>query len=525
MTTLSCRITGGDFDSAGIATRKLKEHLVRIGVDAAALRRAMIASYEAEMNVVIHAGTGTLWARVDGETLDLEVSDEGPGIPNVELALREGWSTASGKAREMGFGAGMGLPNIRRNSDLFEIETRVGRGTRIRSTIRLRPERAPAQSAPSAGAPMPLSREPSRCRACLRCLFACPTGALRVREGGPTVIDARCIGCAQCAAECADGVFGIADPREVPAVAADSVLILPRGFLYGLPARLAPARILGTLQKLGFSEIRFLEEWELALRAETRRRAAEPGSVRPLISPLCPGAVALIEASFPSLIPNLAPLRYPIEAAGEDFPLRRAVLVASCPGQLSVASHATLTERLTVLTPSILGALVLSKLAEEARTAGPGPAAPSFSPSPGELRVSGARHVLKALAEAETGGLDEVKVLELSLCDGGCSGSPFICADPCLAPPAVEREGAFGFGPASAIHRSRPFVRRAGARLDPDMVQAMSKLSRIDELTRTLPGRDCGVCGSPGCGAFAEDIVQGRADIAGCPYASEEDSK
>ncbi len=97
----------------------------------------MIASYEAEMNVVIHARTGTLWARLDSGKLDLEIADEGPGIPNVELALREGWSTASEKAREMGFGAGMGLPNIRRNSDLFDIETRVGRGTRIRSTILL----------------------------------------------------------------------------------------------------------------------------------------------------------------------------------------------------------------------------------------------------------------------------------------------------------------------------------------------------------------------------------------------------
>ena len=137
MITMSYRISGGDFDTAGLATRSLKEHLARVGVGAAVMRRAMIASYEAEMNVVIHARTGTLWARLENGKLDLEVADEGPGIPDVDLALREGWSTASEKARQMGFGAGMGLPNIRRNSDQFDIETRVGRGTRIRSTILL----------------------------------------------------------------------------------------------------------------------------------------------------------------------------------------------------------------------------------------------------------------------------------------------------------------------------------------------------------------------------------------------------
>ena len=135
MITLSHGIVGGDFDSAGMATRKLKDQLARIGVGALALRRVMIAAYEAEMNVVIHARAGTLWARLDGDKLDLEIADEGPGIPDVELALREGWSTASEKARQMGFGAGMGLPNIRKNADRFRISSRVDRGTRLEIII------------------------------------------------------------------------------------------------------------------------------------------------------------------------------------------------------------------------------------------------------------------------------------------------------------------------------------------------------------------------------------------------------
>ena len=186
MITLSYRIQGGDFDSAGLATRKLKEQLSKIGIGAPVMRRAMIASYEAEMNVVIHARTGTLWARLDEEKLDLEVADEGPGIPDVQLALREGWSTASSQARQMGFGAGLGLPNIRKNSDLFDIETRVGRGTRIRSTILLgaRDE----GDAPLLNVPGFLSLDYRRCRACLRCIFACPTAApLNVAAPGAEV--------------------------------------------------------------------------------------------------------------------------------------------------------------------------------------------------------------------------------------------------------------------------------------------------------------------------------------------------
>jgi signal transduction histidine kinase len=87
--TLNRRIEGGDFGSAGSATRMLKDQLRMAGVPVDTLRRAMIASYEAEMNVVIHARRGTLWARIDGEQLDLEVIDDGPGIPDIELALRE----------------------------------------------------------------------------------------------------------------------------------------------------------------------------------------------------------------------------------------------------------------------------------------------------------------------------------------------------------------------------------------------------------------------------------------------------
>jgi len=268
------------------------------------------------------------------------------------------------------------------------------------------------------------------------------------------------------------------------------------------------------LAALGF-EVRFLEEWEESVRAEARRIARDPSGARPVIVPVCPAAVALIEASFPSLIPNLAQVRFPIEAAGEDFPLRPAALVAACPAQLQVASHGTLTGRLTVLSPARLSALVHSALTAE-RGEGRVPSLPAGQACAGELRVTGARSAIRALNQAETGGLKDVSVLEIALCDGGCSGSPYVCPDPWLVP--NRERGISERSEASVLPRHRPFARRAGARLDDDMAEAMRKLTRIDELTRVLPGRDCGVCGSPSCGALAEDVVLGRASAARCPY-------
>jgi anti-sigma regulatory factor (Ser/Thr protein kinase)/Na+-translocating ferredoxin:NAD+ oxidoreductase RNF subunit RnfB len=530
MITMSCRIEGGDFDAAGLATRRLKEQMAKIGVDAKIMRRAMIASYEAEMNVVIHARTGTLWARLDEGKLDLEIADEGPGIPDVQLALREGWSTASEKAREMGFGAGLGLPNIRRNSDLFEIETRVGKGTRIRSTINLgtqgagKTEAAPAaEAAPTAA----LSLETSRCRECLRCIFACPTAALRVHHGGPSLLAELCVGCTACAVECGASVYAIreADDRPIADIARGAVLVAPRGFFSGFPLESSPLRVLGALRELGFSEIRLAEEWEESLRAEARALAAAGGRPRPLISPLCPAVVALVESRFPSLIPNLGPWLSPLQAAGEEFPLRPVVLVSVCPAQDSACRSASLTGRLTVLTPARLSAAVLPLIqGHRAQAAGEGFADPRpAARGRDELAVNGVRHVLRVLSAAEAGALGGTALLELSLCDAGCSGSPYLSADPFLSLHRWQQASlgtVRAAGSAGAVPRVKPYAQRAGVRLDGDMARAIRKLSAIDELSRTLPGRDCGACGAPTCATFAEDVVLGRAAADGCRYAA-----
>jgi anti-sigma regulatory factor (Ser/Thr protein kinase) len=124
-------ISGGDFSKAGTISTKIKEILQEIGIDPTIIRRAAIASYEAEMNVVMYANKGSLILNITPEKLHLQLEDNGPGIEDIEKAMQEGFSTATDKMREMGFGAGMGLPNIKRNADRFEISSTPGEGTSL----------------------------------------------------------------------------------------------------------------------------------------------------------------------------------------------------------------------------------------------------------------------------------------------------------------------------------------------------------------------------------------------------------
>lgn len=113
-----------------------KKALTRLGLPPQIIKRAAIAMYEAEINAVIHAGGGTAEAEIFPDHIRICVIDSGPGIPDVEQAMQEGWSTAPDTAREMGFGAGMGLPNIKKNADEMKIDTEIGRGTTLTIIIR-----------------------------------------------------------------------------------------------------------------------------------------------------------------------------------------------------------------------------------------------------------------------------------------------------------------------------------------------------------------------------------------------------
>jgi len=125
-------IEGGNFANAGVVSTEVKSILKKIGLDPKLVRRVAISTFEGEMNVVMHARRGRVLLDVTPRSIDMVIEDEGPGIQDIELAMQEGFTTATEEMRAMGFGSGMGLPNIKRNADRMQIESTIGKGTALK---------------------------------------------------------------------------------------------------------------------------------------------------------------------------------------------------------------------------------------------------------------------------------------------------------------------------------------------------------------------------------------------------------
>ena len=130
-------VDGDDFTSAGQASVQVKKDLRRLGVDSETIRRVSIAMYEGEINMVIHAGGGVAEVRVTEEAIEIILADRGPGIADINLAMQDGYSTATETVRSLGFGAGMGLPNMKRYTDYMDIQSTVGVGTTVTMRVNL----------------------------------------------------------------------------------------------------------------------------------------------------------------------------------------------------------------------------------------------------------------------------------------------------------------------------------------------------------------------------------------------------
>ena len=134
-------VPGDDFTRAGEASGAVKRKMRQLGFDSDVIRRMAIAMYEGEINMVIHAGGGEADVEILTDRVTAVLTDHGPGIPDVDKAMQEGWSPAPDNVRSLGFGAGMGLPNIKKYSDTLDIQTKVGEGTVLTMTVLVRSEK------------------------------------------------------------------------------------------------------------------------------------------------------------------------------------------------------------------------------------------------------------------------------------------------------------------------------------------------------------------------------------------------
>jgi len=299
---------------------------------------------------------------------------------------------------------------------------------------------------------------------------------------------------------------------------AEATLVVPGVLL----AEIAPGGdvqpALDALARLGFRRVRVLEEWEDALRRAVLRHAQESPGPRPMISPVCPAAVKLIQTRFPSLLGHVAPFLTPVEAARQELSGGRVVFAAACPAQQTALGRGAESVALSGLRKAVLPLIGRERRGAGRRSEAPAADGPADA---AVLRISGMRHVVTALDEMENGLLAEECVIELFACAQGCFGTPLAPRNPFAARRRWLRlSGAFGRSEAAAAPREAPLAARPGMRLDADMRRAMEKLAEIDRLTRRLGGRDCGVCGAPTCSALAEDIVLGRVAACACPYVA-----
>jgi len=512
-------IAGGDFKQAGSATSNLKKMLKKINIDPADMRRVIIAAFEAEMNVVIHARKGSMRVILDANEIEIEVRDEGPGISDIEQAMKEGFSTAPPAARALGYGAGMGLPNIKNNSDSFEIDSAVGEGTRLCFTINFKTHESYVWSRNS------VRSVPEKCHNCLFCVRNCPTKAIRVRNNKPEILRELCIDCTSCIKICRSGALVALETGDEVKPSPDKFLVVSPQFLSQFSAKISPQRVLAALDKMGFKNVFLTEAWENALREAVYKYAEQEEKSLPVITPLCPAVVNLIELRFPTLTENIAPFLSPIEAVRKNLMGLDTLILAGCPSHLTALLAKQLSRNVEVVIPSTLRQSV-QPLVMDAEDA----AAPEIAPEgasrievpAGVLEVSGIRHVINVLEKVENGRLRDVRVLELFVCDQGCFGSPLLSEEPFVARYRWGKDIGRTNEYAKAIRRDVPFRVRAGMRLDQDVSRAIVKFAEVDDLTAVLPGIDCGMCGAPTCAALAEDIVMNRAARSDCVHFADD---
>ena len=400
--------------------------------------------------------------------------------------------------------------------------------------------------------------EKDKCVGCTTCLKRCPMECIRVRNGKASILYELCIDCGVCVRICPHNAK-VAQTDPINAIFRYKHRIaLPAPTLYGQFRNVASVdHVLSALLSLGFSDV-----FEVARAADivsaTMRELLKTTTARPLISSACPAVVALIQVRFPELLPNVANVLSPKEVAGKmakeeyardhSVPIEEigAFFITPCPakmasihsGRSGYVDGAIAIQDIYGLLSSQLKQPVSEKIRKKRHASWQGV---NWATYGGEcaslhrsntLSVDGIHNVIYALEEIENGKLDDLEFFEGSACEGGCVGGPLVFENAFVAQNTMrklvermqEEDGDLPpvLPPPRDDILTGPCAPRDTLKLSDNIAEAISMMERIDELTKTFKGLDCGSCGSPTCRTLAEDIVLGYAKEVDCVFKLKE---
>lgn len=402
-----------------------------------------------------------------------------------------------------------------------------------------------------------------KCKACTNCLKRCPTEAIRVRGGRAHIIDERCIDCGECIRVCEyHAKYAQTDPLA-------SInrfkykIALPAPSLYGQFKQLASAsQVLEGLLRIGFDDVYEVAEGaDIVTRAIRERMRSIDRDDYPIISSACPAIVRLIRVRFPGLISHIIDIRQPMEVAAmvakREFCRKHdaapedvgCFFITPCAAKMTAIrnpiGHETSAVDGAISMMEIYGLLSsqLKKIPVDTNIARATSYGVGWANSGGEaaavcpehsMSVDGIENVIRVLEEIENDKLPDLVFFEGSACTGGCVGGPLTFENNYIARGVVRTlmHGCDITHPDEKINASylnkyplfldKNITANKAMRLDDDIVEAMRKIERMEEIAARLPGYDCGSCGSPTCRTFAEDIVRGFATEMDCIHILKE---
>ena len=404
--------------------------------------------------------------------------------------------------------------------------------------------------------------EGDKCRGCTNCLKRCPTEAIRVRGGRAHIIDERCIDCGECIRVCSyHAKVAVTDPLSAISQYKYKIA-LPAPSLYGQFSNLKSiSQVLGGLKRMGFDEVYEVARGADVVSKAIRERLKDPKLPRPVISSACPAIVRLIQVRFPDLIDHIVDVRQPMEVAAmiakREFARKHQVdekeigcfFLTPGPAKATVIRHpighdqSAVDGAISVMEIyGPLSAKLKSAPTEEtlkqssdygvgwARSGGECDAVcPTES-----MAVDGIANCIRVLEEIEDNRLNGLEFFEGAACTGGCVGGPLNFENTYVARNWIRRLVDLvdadlnvdnGMMTKYDLYDNVRIPPNSAMKLDDDLVEALRKMERIEEIVKKLPGYDCGSCGSPTCRTFAEDIVQGKAREMDCIHLMKDQLK